>query len=174
MEYTAGETNFRPICGSCGEPIETVTTGKGKRKQRHEVCACNPAPVPETATKARRCAPGSTKRKGRVGEKRTEQEWGAWGFDAQSTVGSGAAASRSSESAFDTDVVIRHGDTFRAKIESKKHAKLPIASLVKMLDRSDFLRLEEDRQPAFYFVKAEKLGELAKWAAEGMRRARGA
>ena len=157
---TPGQTNFDPICAQCGEPIITVRTGKGKRSTRTDTCACVKAPEPESATIARRCSPKSTKRKGRVGERNAEKEWKSWGWDAQSTVGSGSAGSRAGESAFDTDVVLRRGND-RLKLESKKHKTLPIKGCVKMLDRSDILRLETDGGETFYFLTKRAMGILA-------------
>lgn len=155
-----GDTEFPPICAECREPIVRVKTGVGKRNPPVMRCACNPAPEKVSAAIARKCNPKSTKRKGRVGERNAEKEWRDWGWDAQSTVGSGSAGSRSGESAFDTDVVLRRGND-RLKLESKKHKTLPIKGCINMLDRSDVLRLETDGGETFYFLTKRAMGILA-------------
>lgn len=175
-----GETRFRPICGICGEAIETI----GPRKNRREVCGC--PEKQKDAVKSLRSSRAVAK--GKRGEKKADAEWTAAGWQAQRTAGSGSTGSRNCERAFDTDVVVR--GPMELKVEVKEYASLPMKGLVKavelqggflpveagaavslekMLAGSDFMRLQETRKPAYYFCKAADLLTLAALAAEAKR-----
>lgn len=172
---TPGQTEFPPICGSCGEPIVTSYVGKGKAKRKVDACGCptEAAPAPEPKPGRPKCSKKGAKDKGDRGEREVVKFLEGIGFAAYRTAGSGAHGSRNNESAQDTDVVARLGD-FRWRVESKLEASLPIAGLKTRLSRSDALRVRQDHDKAFWFVPEEQFAVLLKWAAEGMRRARDA
>lgn len=171
MRQVLDAAGFPIICDQCGE----MQRYEGTRRKQVIVCGCL-----QPDKKPRRCSPKSTKRKGRSAEIWTEKFFRGIGYDAQSTVGSGAAGSRTGEKRFDTDVVIRLADALTFGVESKRHRNIPMATFVKMMGRSEVLRLEEDADVAkakkypgrvYWFATDTFFAEMAKWAAEGVRAA---
>lgn len=175
---SCGETRFEERCDACAEAVQSLKVGHGKRAKWFKVCGC-----PETVeayeaarsvgraviTKASQMKPTpSTQRKGKAGEKGAADDWAGWGFTAQYTAGSGSVGSRNCEAAFDTDVRVTLGD-FKAGVESKNYTDLGLKRLVKLLDRSDYLRLSDD-SGVYYFMSKDKLGVLAGYASEAIGR----
>lgn len=176
---TCGETRFEERCDACAEAVQSLKVGHGKRAKWFKVCGC-----PETVeayeaarsvgraviTKASQMKPPpTTRRKGDAAEHAACREWSSYGFEARQTAGSGSVGSRNGERAFDTDIRVKCGD-FTATIESKAHSTLPIVGLVKMLDRSNILRLENNDGMVYYFMPKSTLGELAGYASEAIGR----
>lgn len=171
-EASCGDTAFPPICGECREPLIRTKVGKGKRAQFIDTCACVKAPEPESATIAKRKVK-NTAAKGGGEERRLCQLLREAGFDAYKTAGSGAAASRVNESAWDTDIICRaigqDGEVFRAKVESKFYTTIPgLKSLVKMLSRSDWLWVRENNQKGYLLLPEDHAKTLLAYARQGM------
>lgn len=162
-------------CATCGEPNARVQTGKGKNKRFHVVCACpETQPVVPEKQGRKKCSPKNAKAKGDEGEREVRRFLEGVGFQAYRTSGSGAAGTKSGERAFATDVRAKFGDLLTMRVESKREATLPIAGLKTRLADSDWLRVRQDHDKAYWFVPEDKLAEVLKWAVEGLRSVRDA
>lgn len=171
FQATCGTADFPELCNECRSQKQWVKVGKGKTAARHLICLeCETVPAPKKRPITKRAA----KVKGNAGEDETVAFVEACGFDGQRTVASGATGSRTCESAFDTDVIVRFADTFRKKVESKRLANVAgLTSMQAYLAGSQLLRVRQDNQKAFWFLPEAEFGEILKWAAEGMRSAKG-
>lgn len=177
MTYQAqcGDTDFPPICSDCRCPIVRTREGKGKRAVVTERCQCNPAPAPVSATIAVKRSVKNTSAKGGIAETEIVRLMTELGFDAYKTAGSGAHGSRVSESSQDTDVVVRFrndgNEVFRAKVESKFMANVPgLKSFRSLLSGSNWLRVRQNREAAYWFMPEDQLRAILGWAVQGMRK----
>lgn len=173
-DYGPGETAFQEICAECREPIVRVKVGVGKRADIAMRCACNPAPEKVSAAIAVRRSVKNTSAKGSSAESEIVKLMNGLGFDAFKTAGSGAHGSRNCESSQDTDVVVRlrkaGNEVFRAKVESKFMANVPgLKSMRSLLSGSDWLRVRQNRETAFWFLSEEQMRVLLALAVQGMK-----
>lgn len=159
------EEGMTVCCGDCG--LNMWWSGK---KPRVRTCGCTPVAASKpafggTSLKTREV----TAKVGKRGEKRTVKMLTGAGLLAQQTAGSGATASRSCESAFDTDIVTKIGDS-SFRVEVKTLAKVPgLTSFRALLSGSDMLRVEQDGEGFWFFPDdiAKQVFGLASEAAGG-------
>lgn len=168
-----GDTEFPPVCGQCGAPIVRVRQGQGKRQVVTDTCECVQAPEKVSATIAVKRAVRNTSAKGSIAESEIVKLMQDIGFDGYKTAGSGAHGSRVSESSQDTDVVVRlrkNGtEVFRAKVESKFMANVPgLKSMRNLLSGSNWLRVRQNRETAFWFLPEDQFRHLLALAKQGL------
>ncbi len=155
-------------CGVCA-----LNKWWGGKKPRVQMCGCSPEPAAKPAFGAVRQKPREvTAKVGRRGERRTVKLLTGADLLAQQTAGSGATGSRSCNTAFDTDIVTRLGDS-RFKVEVKTLAKVPgLTSFRSLLSGSDMLRVEQDGEGFWFFSDAvmAEIGGLAAEAVENQKK----
>lgn len=170
---TGSHSELEEICFDCRQPLVMTKVGKGKAAKRIVTCDCIPAPVQESATIPRKRSVKNTSAKGSGGEREVCNLLADLGFEAYRTAGSGAHGSRNNELSQDTDIVWRYrkdgNEVFRARIESKLMKRVPgLLSLVTLLSRSQWLRVRQDREKAFWFVPEDQLKIILAYAKQGM------
>lgn len=170
---TGSHSELEEICFDCRQPLVLTKVGKGKKAQRIVTCDCIQAPPVESATMPKKRAVKNTAAKGGLGEREVCNLLTELGFDAYRTAGSGAHGSRNNELSQDTDIVWRFrkdgNEVFRARIESKLMKRVPgLLSLVTLLSRSQWLRVRQDREKAFWFVPEDQLKIILAYAKQGM------